>query len=335
MTKKIAEELTEEISEHTEVMTPGLLLKEARVSLQMTPAEIARKLNLRESLIIAIEDNDFDAKTSMTFTRGYLKGYAKLVHVEEVVILQAFEYWNNAEQQQLEMQSFSHRSSQKALDNRLSIVSYLVVAILLVMVVVWWFQRNEAPIDAPVINTTANSAQTVTQSQTAEGDSIPALSDDPQTGAVQDHLPDKAQDEAQDNSPAANESGQGVEVSSALGSETGSAEELALALDQQIASELDSTDKNKTDDNGEPLSHLELRFSDSCWINVKDARGKRIAIGTKARGHLTSVYGLAPFEIKLGKPDVVSIWLDGEQRTLPFYPKGRVANFQLTENSAE
>ena len=99
---------TEEVTENIEVVTPGALLKEARVSLQLTPVDIAKRLNLKDTLIEDIENNEFDDMPSITFARGYLKGYAKLVHVSESEVIEAFEYLSTAEQQQLEMQSFSH-----------------------------------------------------------------------------------------------------------------------------------------------------------------------------------------------------------------------------------
>lgn len=346
LSEKLSEQLSEELSEHTEVLTPGLMLSEARVSLQLTPKDIARRLNLREPLILALENNEFDEVTSVTFTRGYLKAYAKLVHVDEQDILAAFEYWNNAEQQQLEMQSFSHRSSRKAMDNWLSIFSYLVILVILIMAIIWWLQRNDADgetnsevIDKP------NSTQVVNQAVNTDASPDPAnplLLDDAQsepveapvvqsasvvtngvTEPVTDTLIDAASQLASESTPESESIAQSIPEStpdSALDTTLNGATDLELIADQS---------NSIPSDDGPPLAHLELRFSDSCWINIADARGERIAIGTKNRGHLTSVYGQAPFTIKLGKPDAVSIWLEGEQREIPFYPKGRVANFEL------
>lgn len=328
---------TEELSENIEVVTPGDMLKEARVALKLSLTDVAKKLNLRESLIESIEANEFDELPSVTFTRGYLKGYAKLLNISEEDVLEAFEYLNTVEQNQLEMQSFSNRSSQKTADNWLSIVSILVVLVIITSAVIWWLQRQE-----PQEGT--NTAQSQSIEQVAE--QSPTSSDDEQN----------QQDQAQQNAETENnavilqdDTQSAVADGSDGSSEDNNLEDAALAdnsleanqsivagtaeateINQQAAFE--QNDLSTAKDNPVNLSQLELRFSDSCWINVSDATGKRIAIGTKVKGHVTSVEGVAPFTIKLGKPDVVKVFLNGQERQIPFYPKGSVANFVLSEN---
>ncbi|MFT5161923.1 MAG: cytoskeleton protein RodZ [Alteromonadaceae bacterium] len=350
--------MTEETLENAEVLTPGFMLSEARVSLRLTPLDIAKKLNLREALILAIEENEYDEMTSVTFTRGYLKAYAKLVRVSQDDILAAFEYWNNAEQQQLQMQSFSQDAKQRALDNRWLIFSYLVVFVILVLVVVYWFQRNESDSDvdkAPVINTQVSSPQTTTvakqqnetivsdqQSDTGEEGSpgVSTLQSNEQSdpaieAATITSVGDRVSNRAGLSDATAEQKPQSTSPQDRVAQQRAAAEQEQIAasteLDHQIAAQLGTQEA----EGGPGKSHLELRFSDSCWINIADANGERIAIGTKVRGHLTSVYALAPFTIKLGKPDVVSIWLDGEQQTIPYYPKGRIANFQLAAKTTD
>ncbi|NQZ12459.1 MAG: DUF4115 domain-containing protein [Algicola sp.] len=304
---------TEEVTENIEVVTPGVLLKEARVSLQLTPADIAKRLNLKDTLIEDIERNEFDDMPSITFARGYLKAYAKLVRVSESDVLEAYEYLSSAEQQQLEMQSFSHRSSQLALDKWLKIFSYLVIVVIIVLAVVWWFQRNPA---TPPVTAPDNTAAVVQNSAVIVG------------GPPAEQVVDSAGEQATviliNNDVSAQDANTQDEP-----------EQHQVLKQQQVQNnQVQSTallTESATTVDGD-LTHLELRFSDDCWINIADANGERIAIGTKIKGHLTSVYGVAPFTIKLGKPGAVSIWLDGVKKEMPYYPKGSVANFELSLN---
>jgi cytoskeleton protein RodZ len=311
--------VTEALPENIEVVTPGLMLKEARISLQLTTLDIAKKLNLRDSLIQSIENSEFEDIPSNTFARGYLKAYAKLVSVNEIEVLEAFEYLSTVEKQQLEMQSFSHGSSRKTLDNRLTIFSFLVVAVIIVLAVVWWFQRNAEPLS--IIDNEV-TAQTSTSSQDVV---IPVK--------IEQQIPVITEPENKQSEVASGEESSGSVVDAANAAQTEAdvpdlPETTSEELDRQIAEQLQDSN---TDINAD-LAHLELRFSGSCWINISDASGERVAIGTKTKGHLTSVYGTAPFTIKLGKPDVVSIWLDGKQKEIPYYPKGSIANFELSSD---
>lgn len=293
---------SEELSENIEVVTPGDMLREARLALQFTPEEVCAKLNLRESLIDAIEANEFDEIPSVTFTRGYLKAYAKLVGISEDDVIEAFEYLNTVEQNQLEMQSFSNRSSKKAADNWLSIVSMLVALLLIALAVMFWWQRNEA----------------------LEAEQTPTVQEEVKPAEQQDK-------------PIVDE--QAAELTDASSDFTGSSlvEQSDEAIDQEAPSSVQADNENNVQEvqasETQPvLSQLELRFSDSCWINISDATGERIAIGTKVKGHVTAVQGVAPFTIKLGKPDVVTIYLNGNEKKIPYYAKGSVANFVLSDD---
>ncbi len=303
----------EELSENIEVVTPGDMLREARIALKLSLGDISKKLNLREALIEAIEANEFDEIPSVTFTRGYLKAYAKLLGLSEEDVLEAFEYLHSVEQTQLEMQSFSNRSSQKAADNWLSIVTVLVALVIITLAVVWWWQRNEGTNAANENQSGADTEQVQSQGNQGISEMEQALLD------VQD-----AKDEPIDSYDAPSDE--------ALDSAGQNIERRSTDSEQVQISALEKP----TDDGNEPpqqLSELELRFADNCWINVSDATGERLAIGTKVKGHVSTVQGVAPFTIKLGKPDVVTVFLNGEQRKIPYYPKGSIANFTLSDQS--
>ncbi len=333
----------EEVTENIEVVTPGDLLKEARVSLQLTCVDIAKKLNLKDTLIEDIERNEFDEMPSITFARGYLKAYAKLVHVNESDVLEAFEYLSSAEQQQLEMQSFSHGSSQRALDKWLKVFSYLVIVVLIVLAVVWWLQRN--PITPPVIAPDNTAANTVSNTATLAQNTA-AKPSEPADEQVPEQTIEHAQQQLDDQVPATtinnvvteqhsdavDAASAGVVTSDAIASVRDELQEQDTngQNDIQADSSVELSESTGTIDGD--LTHLELRFSDDCWINIADANGERIAIGTKMKGHVTSVYGVAPFTIKLGKPGAVSIWLEGVKKDIPYYPKGSIANFELSLN---
>ena len=67
--------------------SPGLILKMAREKRGLSQSDVANRLNLRLALVRDIEQDRFDQKTASTFTRGYLKTYAKFVGANEQDVL--------------------------------------------------------------------------------------------------------------------------------------------------------------------------------------------------------------------------------------------------------
>lgn len=399
-------EVEDVLPDNIEVATPGQLLQEAREAAQLSVDDISRKLHLKAALIIAIEKNNFDEIASVTFARGYLKAYAKLVHADEEEVLTAFECFNDAEQQ-TQMQTFSNRKGKNKLDSWLMILTLLLVVGIVAAVAVW-FMRNQQTEPTPV-SASASTSEVVAQSSEQKNESQPQSTLEQQTQAHQtsDNLspagellepqlgqelePEKDQEpeqeiaepsepdtdltEQQSRSQSADESDiadtqSDMPEQSLNESESNETPVAKSAVTQSIAQSSTQLANGQTniqepnggnsgDNSGESTfetenaeqesqqaiqetmqetmqeivtAHLELRFEDSCWINIEDATGERIAIGTKVKGHYTSVHGVPPFTIKLGKPDVVSIWLDGQAREIPYYPKGSIANFELAAN---
>jgi transcriptional regulator with XRE-family HTH domain len=76
--------MTTEQRHETAQLTPGTILKTAREQRGMSQQDVAHRLNLRISLIRDIEEDRFDQKTASTFTRGYLKTYARFVGTDDV-----------------------------------------------------------------------------------------------------------------------------------------------------------------------------------------------------------------------------------------------------------
>ncbi len=78
------------------LLSPGVLLREAREKMRITPGEIAHELNLSVNTILAIEDDRYDELPGAAFSRGYLRSYAHLVVVDETAITSSSEYINMA-----------------------------------------------------------------------------------------------------------------------------------------------------------------------------------------------------------------------------------------------
>lgn len=76
-----------EDSAQLSVLGPGQLLAKARRALKLTPEEVAGQLNLTPATVVALEQDDYDQLPGLTFARGYLRAYARLLGLNHEEIL--------------------------------------------------------------------------------------------------------------------------------------------------------------------------------------------------------------------------------------------------------
>lgn len=128
----------------------GAILRQSREAKGLTAQQVAKQLNLKVAVIEQIEAEQWDPAVSMTFMRGYLRAYARLMKLSEREILQAFElqaaYLRN---QPRPMHSFSKKTSLDAAENRFMLATYLLIVLLIGLFLVWFWQTHLLD-DAPV-----------------------------------------------------------------------------------------------------------------------------------------------------------------------------------------
>jgi cytoskeleton protein RodZ len=317
--------MTDELQENTLTPGPGEILKQARVSANLTTKDIASKVRLKTSLIEDIEQDNYDINISLTFIRGYLKLYAKNVQVDEAIVLEAFDKLNTQKKEPAKLQSFSRRIANQANDDKLMLVTYLILAVVIALVVIWWFQQSSAvdtssnQLTEPDSLAAEQQLEPVTESNAkpipVEGleEQIPESVDEQQTNS----LPINTELEAQ-----AAEQNSLDETSDIIPSELSDADD-TLSTDVSPVSIVGKSEKDVT-----PVE-LIFEFSGDCWMNLADATGENIAYGVKVKGRVMPVTGIPPFVVTLGAPEVVKISYAGESLDMSFLTPGRIAKFDL------
>ena len=72
-------------------VNPGETLRQARESNGWSLAEVALKLNLTVTSLSNLEAGAFDKLPGHTFARGYIRAYAKLLGMDQTVLVQQFD----------------------------------------------------------------------------------------------------------------------------------------------------------------------------------------------------------------------------------------------------
>ncbi|HCH70275.1 MAG TPA: DUF4115 domain-containing protein [Colwellia sp.] len=281
----------DELCENIEVVGPGLMLSEARKKLSLSTEDVGSRLNFRTNLVHEIEQDIFDPSLPVTFYRGYLRNYAKLVAVDIDEVLSAYDMLGVTEVQRSEMQSFSKLTIKQAEHSRLMWFSYLVVALLFGLMVLWWLQDPKLSInlfDQP------KQEQSISNniSETADVNVAKKVVEEP-----------------------------GLPVESAIAKQN-----IETVPESKIESIVNvNSDTALVAD----VSTVVFTFSGDCWVNIFDATGERIAWGVKKSGYVMTIAGKAPFKVTLGKPELAVIAFNGEQVDMSSFNVGNIAKFTL------
>jgi len=70
--------------------SPGVMLKAARESLELSEREAADRLNWMPGYVAIMERDDYAALRRPSFARGYVKAFGRLVKLDEEVLMEAF-----------------------------------------------------------------------------------------------------------------------------------------------------------------------------------------------------------------------------------------------------
>ncbi|NNO00580.1 DUF4115 domain-containing protein [Vibrio sp. B1-2] len=310
-TKRMTTEQEQIIADvKTDTVQPGTLLKAKREALGLTQKQVADRLRLRLSIIQSLEENNFASDQVATFTRGYLRSYAKAVGIKESVILASFDDCYPTVVAEQPMQSFSKKTKREKHDSRIMTLTWGIFAIIIGISSLWWWQNQEQE------NVVIESSPSITST------SVERLRDEDFT-TVPELVP--TVDESQVEVEAVDIP---VEINTQAAELIPSPEDDTAEADLS-ASDDPVLDKTPPQDATNPYAPLTLTFSADCWIQVKDAAGKTLSTGIKKSGQTVTLQGEAPFQIILGAPESVSMTFASEPVDLSGYTSGKVARFTL------
>lgn len=332
----------EKARQETSVETPaefvsaGHMLKEGRERLDLSAKQVAERLRLRQQIVLDLEADKFDKYVAGTFTRGYIRAYARLVNIDESKVVAAYEALGLENKPQT-MQSFSKRRRQQSQDSRLMLVTYIIGAIIIGSAVIFWLQNNNETNDEV---TTQRENSSVAERMVEAQDAQVELAAEPEeaftTTSQEPIYIDTSVLELE--APVQTEPAADTTLADTTATLRDEAEELAaeqIEQSEQVEQpeQVEPPQDTQTSGSSIPDAELVLLFTGDAWIRIEDASGEAIAFGVKPEGHVSALNGQPPYEIILGAPENVSLYFQGEQIELSSYRAGRVA--RLTVSATE
>lgn len=313
--------------------SPGQLLRMAREARGLTQPEVASRLNLRVSLVRDIEEDRFDQRTASTFTRGYLKTYAKLVGASEEQVVAAYEHLGLSEVKYAEMHSFSGRTRLEANENRMRLGSWLLFFALGAGALYWILGR---PAEKPAVVTMDEQAllEAAGQPATDESNANPVgerneLTIAPAQGDTTSLQPAaSAAAVAASAAPAVTPAVQAT-VTAPESTPTDAAQTAVTATEAVRDGAVSPAVAPAETATPVEADALVISYSGNCWLEVTDASGKKVLSATRHAGQRDVLKGKAPFKLNIGAPKYVTVSFMGQAVDMQRFPVGRPARFEL------
>lgn len=301
ITDTSAAEQSDQTPSYQEPMSgPGALLRRAREQQGLSQQDVANKIYVKPATVEALEQDQIDGSMSVTFTKGYVRNYAKLLGLDHVMIIEEFDRIHSTPKSSAQLQSFSRRVAKQAHDDRWMMVTWVILFLIIAGVVAWWYQQDDGGSDE----------ETVVARQTSEPESQNMqVTERGREADTADESQSMAQDAMQIARDAASDAADTVsEVTGAASS---------------------VEDDSESDDSSATTVSLTFTFQEDCWVSITDAAGEQIAHGTKRAGRTMQLRGQPPIKVTLGAPDEVAVTYAGQPVDISKYQNGRTARFTL------
>ncbi|SIR41961.1 cytoskeleton protein RodZ [Pseudomonas sp. B10] len=324
-------------------VNPGETLRQARESNGWSLAEVALKLNLTVTSLSNLEAGAFDKLPGHTFARGYIRAYAKLLGMDQTVLVQQFDQSTGTDSQGSNVHALGRIEEPVRVSHTiLRIVSLLLLIAVIGGGFVWWQDQTSQrtrdltslapehvevegadgttqihPIDEPedqaVAENQADSSTTLAlpQSETSAestGAESAAPATEPAAPAVAPSAPapTPAPVGAAPTTPAPN-----VPATPAPTAPVAQAPSAEAAA--PVAGE----------------GQVQLQFTGDCWAQVTDGRGKVIFSGLKHKGDSVSVSGKPPLAVRLGVARAAQVSYNGQPVDIAPFTSGETARLKL------
>lgn len=289
----------------------GSRLSTTRREQQREVSAVASALHLRPEVVEALEAGDESALPALTFVRGYIKAYARLLGLDEKDVLSVLPADDNYRAQPLK--AVGMRRGRTPL--RLPIGKWLFwlgLVVLVMLLVMYGVPLVERLMDKTAQPVEDNSSLVLPLDATppdSTASSLPDFSNRPDLDAPAESESFEVPVEEPVEEPV-EATGKEAEPSDAgvRGGEQLPVPEVAVAGPAEIS----------------------MRFSEDSWVEM-ESHGRKLVVGTQKAGSRRTVRAKPPIQILLGNAPGVEISYRGKVVDLKPYQRGKVARLVLED----
>ncbi|MCM2462831.1 helix-turn-helix domain-containing protein [Pseudomonas sp. CG7] len=333
-------------------VNPGETLRQARESNGWSLAEVALKLNLTVASLGNLEAGAFDKLPGHTFARGYIRAYAKLLGMDQTVLVQQFDQYTGSDAQGSNVHSLGRIEEPVRVSHTiLRIVSLLLLIAVIGGGFVWWQDqaslRNKEPVAMNPEHVEVEGADGTTQIHPldepedqavvegqAEGETALALPQGQDNGEADatagaeptgPSAPAAAPAPAAPTAPAHAGSVPAVPAAPAAPAPVPATPAPPVAAPSVPAAPATPAAPAPAPGDGQ----VQIQFTADCWTQITDGNGKVLFSGLKRKGDSTAVNGRPPFAVRLGYARGAQVSYNGQPVDIAPFTSGETARLKL------
>ncbi|TMU76050.1 helix-turn-helix domain-containing protein [Pseudomonas fluorescens] len=332
-------------------VNPGETLRQARESNGWSLAEVALKLNLTVTSLSNLEAGAFDKLPGHTFARGYIRAYAKLLGMDQTVLVQQFDQSTGTDSQGSNVHALGRIEEPVRVSHTiLRIVSLLLLIAVIGGGFVWW--QDQTSLRTKDLTSLAPEHVEV---EGADGTTQIHPIDEPEDQAVEENQADSStalalpQSETTAESTGAEAAAPATAPAAPVAPATTPAAPVhtpapVVANPATPAPNVPATPAPTvtapvvpaapaaTAEAAAPVAgdgQVQLQFSADCWAQVTDGRGKVLFSGLKHKGDNVTVSGKPPLAVRLGVARAAQVSYNGQPVDIAPFTSGETARLKL------
>ncbi|MBW1247071.1 helix-turn-helix domain-containing protein [Pseudomonas tolaasii] len=310
-------------------VNPGETLRQARESNGWSLAEVALKLNLTATSLANLEAGAFDKLPGHTFARGYIRAYAKLLGIDQAVLVQEFDQFTGTDSQGSNVHGLGRIEEPVRVSHTiLRIVSLLLLIAVIGGGFVWWQDQTTQRAK----DLTSNAMEHV-EVESADGTTQIHPLDEPEDQAV-------AEGQAAPQAPAtpeqpateANPAPAAVPAPAAPAAPTAPVAHAPAAPVQTPAPAAPAAPAVSAPTTPALIAgdgHIQITFIADCWTQVTDGNGKVLFSGLKRKGDTLDQGGKPPLTLRLGFARGAQVAYNGQPVDVAPFTSGETARLKL------
>ncbi|RMT86218.1 hypothetical protein ALP39_01484 [Pseudomonas marginalis pv. marginalis] len=314
-------------------VNPGDTLRQARESNGWSLAEVALKLNLTTTSLGNLEAGAFDKLPGHTFARGYIRAYAKLLGIDQTVLVQEFDQFTGTDSQGSNVHGLGRIEEPVRVSHTiLRIVSLLLLIAVIGGGFVWWQdQTSQRSKDL-----TSNAMEHV-EVESADGTTQIHPLDEPEDQAVAEgqapsEAPLPTEQPTPQTAPAATAAVPAPVAPATPAVPTAQAHAPVVpapATPAPAAPAAPAISPPTTPALIAGDGRVQVTFIADCWTQVTDGNGKVLFSGLKRKGDTLDQGGKPPLTLRLGFARGAQVAYNGQPVDVAPFTSGETARIKL------
>lgn len=302
---------------------PGRYLLHARQNKKLRIEDVAFELRLTPSQVTALEEDDYSRMPEVTYVRGYLRNYARLLGLSPDEILLAHARITRSDDLgKVVVAPVSEREIHAA-GIGIKLLSVLILIAIIAASVYWYMNRE---IQLPVAETIPEPEAPVVEEVPAGSSKLSFAEPEPVKTTEPEPVVLPESDESETDLQQVAESADEPVVSEETGEQTSLGDAEAVKTVSEEENNQASISEAPTEAG---LGQLVIGYQKSCWTDIRDATGKKLVYRTVPAGETINVEGELPFTLFFGFAVGVDMTFNGRPVDLKQHTRGVFARLTL------